>query len=109
MATTMPGSANRTVRDRAPRVLARFTGPPMMTTQQYETVRRLETMGNWPPKGLAYHVAFHSRGKFRVSEVWDSRLRFDAFSKPLIPVLKDVGIELDGEPELLDVHNTIQP
>jgi hypothetical protein len=110
MATTMPDSANGTLRDRTPRVLARFTGPPAMTSEKYdETVRRLETMDNWPPDGLAYHVAFHSQGKFRVSEVWDSREQFNAFSKRLMQVLKNVGIELDEEPETLEVHNTIQP
>jgi hypothetical protein len=109
MATTMPDSANGTVRDRTSSVLARFTGAPTVTTEQYdETIRRLETMGNWPPEGLAYHVAFHSDGKFRVSEVWDSREQFDAFGERLMPVLSDVGIELSGEPEMLGIHNIIK-
>jgi hypothetical protein len=43
-----------------------------------------------------------------VSEIWDSREQFDAFGKRLMPVLTDAGVELDGEPELLEVHNLLQ-
>ena len=77
-----------------------------VTPEQYdETSRRLEKVGDWPPKGLEYHVAFVSDGKFRVSEIWDSREQFDAFGKLLMPVLSDVGIELSGDPEILKIHN----
>jgi hypothetical protein len=107
MATTMPDSA---VQGRKTRVLARFTAAPSMTTEKYdETIKRLKgSDSQWPPDGLAYHVAFSSGGSFRVSEVWDSREQFDAFGKRLMPILSDVGIELEGEPEMLDVHNIIQ-
>ena len=76
MATTMPDSANGTVRDRTKSVLVRFTGAPTLTTEKYdETIKRLEASaaGPWPPDGLAFHVAFRSDGRFRVSEIWDSR------------------------------------
>jgi len=80
-----------------------------VTSEQYdETLRRLEALGNWPPEGLAYHVAFRSEGNFRVSEIWDSREQFDAFGERLMPVLKDFGVELSGEPEMLEVHNIIK-
>jgi hypothetical protein len=92
-----------------PKLLARFTAAPAVSREQYdESVRRLEGSGDWPPEGLAYHVAFRSEGKLRVSEIWDSREQFDAFGKRLMPVLTDVGIELSGEPEMLEVYNIIQ-
>ena len=101
MASTMP--------DRKTSVLARFTAAPSMTGDKYDqTINRLEDAGEWPPDGLAFHVAFTSDDKFRVSEVWDSREQFDAFGKRLMPVLKDAGVELEGEPEMLEVHNIIQ-
>jgi hypothetical protein len=66
-----------------------------VTTEQYDdTIRRLDNSGDWLPKGLEYHVAFKSNGNFRVSEIWDSREQLDAFGERLMPVLKDVGIEL---------------
>ncbi len=43
----------------------------------------------------------------RVSEIWDSREQFDAFGGRLMPLLKDLGIELSGEPEMLEIHNII--
>ena len=112
MASAMPDSKNgTTVRDRSKRVLVRFTGAPSLTPEMYdETVKRLENSaaGQWPPDGLVSHVAFTSGGRFRVSEIWDSREQVDAFGERLMPVLTDAGIELDGQPEMIEVHNIIQ-
>jgi hypothetical protein len=109
MATTSPDSATSSMGDRTSSVLARFKAAPAVTSEQYdESVRRLEALGDWPPQGLAYHVAFRSEGNFRVSEIWDSREQFDAFGERLAPVLKDVGVELSGEPEMLQIHNIIK-
>ena len=108
MATTSP-STTPIMDARNTRLLVRFTPASSMTTEQYdETVRRLEKLGDWPPEGLEYHVAFRSNGEFRVSEIWDSREKFDAFAERLMPVLDDVGIQLSGEPEMLEVHNIIK-
>jgi hypothetical protein len=90
-------------------IVVRFTGAPTVTTQKYdETVRRLESSGDFPPDGLDYHVAFGSDGNFRVSEIWDSQEQFQAFGKRLMPILADVGIELAGEPEMIEIHNIIK-
>ena len=69
-------------------ILARFTGAPSLTKQMYDTtIRHLEAEGLLPPDGLEYHVAFGSDGNFRVSEIWDSRAKFDAFGQRLMPIL----------------------
>jgi hypothetical protein len=105
MATTVP---SETMDARKTRILARFTPASNVTTEQYdETIRRLEKVGDWPPEGLDYHVAFKSDGKFRVSEIWDSREQFEAFGQRLMPVLDEVGIE-PGQPEMLEIHNIIK-
>jgi hypothetical protein len=109
MATTSPESATPIMDARKTRLLVRFTAASNVTTEQYdESIRRLEKSGDWPVEGLEYHVAFRSNGNLRVSEIWDSREQFDAFGERLMPVLKDVGIELSGEPEMLEVHNVIK-
>ena len=109
MATTSPESATQSMEDRSTSVLVRFTAAPNVTTEQYdETIRRLEKSGDWLPDGLEYHVAFKSNGNFRVSEIWDSEKQLDAFGERLMPVLKDVGIELAGEPETREIHNIIK-
>lgn len=90
-------------------ILVRFTGAPSATTQMYDDVlRRLESAGDFPPEGLEYHVAFESAGSQRVSEVWDSREQFEKFGQRLMPILAEVGIELAGEPEILEIHNIIK-
>jgi hypothetical protein len=90
-------------------VLIRFAPSSKTTTEQYdETVRRLQDAGDFPPDGMEYHVCFLSQdGNVRVSEIWDSREQLDAFGERLRPVLADVGID-PGEPEILDIHNTVR-
>jgi hypothetical protein len=61
-----------------------------------------------PPDGMDYHVCFGSEGKLRVSEIWDSKEKFQAFGERLMPVLSDVGIEFEDEFEVLEVHNIIK-
>jgi hypothetical protein len=109
MATTATDPTTASTGARTSSVLARFTAAPGVTTEQYdETLRRLEKLGSWPPEGLAYHVAFKSEGNLRVSEIWDSREDFDTFGERLMPVLQEVGIELSGKPEMLQIHNIIK-
>ncbi len=109
MATTSAASATPTMDARNTKLLVRFTPASNVTTEQYdETVRLMEKSGDWPPEGLEYHVAFRSNGNLRVSEIWDTREQFDAFGERLMPVLKDVGVELSGEPEMLEIYNIIK-
>jgi hypothetical protein len=80
-----------------------------VTTQQYdESLGLIQDAGEWPPDGLEYHVAFIVDGGLRVSEIWDSREQLEAFGERLMPVLAELGVELAGPPELLDVHNIIK-
>ncbi len=107
MATTIP--ASETMDARKTKVLVRYTVGANMTIEQYdETISRLEKSGDWLPEGLDFHVAFRSNGNFRVSEIWDSREELDAFAEKLMPLLKDVGIELRGDPEMLEIHNIVR-
>jgi hypothetical protein len=89
-------------------MLVRFTPASAVTSEQYdEVISRLESDGGaFPPDGLEYHCAFMSDGTIRVSEVWDSQEKFEAFGQRLMPILTDVGID-PGTPEVLQVHNTI--
>jgi len=109
MATNSLDSATPVMDARKTSFLVRFTPAAHVTTAQYdESIRRLEKSGDWLPEGLEYHVAFRSNGDLRVSEIWDSREQFEAFGERLMPLLKDLGIELSGEPEMLEIHNVIK-
>lgn len=95
--------------DRKTSVLVRFAAAHNVTTEQYdETVRRLEKSGDWLPDGREYHVAFKSNGNIRVNEIWNSQKQLDAFGERLEPPLKNVGIELSGKPEVLEIHNILK-
>jgi hypothetical protein len=58
---------------------------------------------------MQFHVAFEADGVFRVSEIWDSQEKFEAFGQRLMPILQQGGIELAGPPEVLEVHNIVKP
>jgi hypothetical protein len=90
-------------------MLVRFTPASPTSRAQYdETITKLEgDGGQWPPDGCDYHVCFMVDGELRVNEIWDSREQFEKFGERLMPVLAEVGIE-PGDPEILEVHNTIR-
>lgn len=79
--------------------------PRNMTRQQYETVRNaLTEAGDWPADGCRFHVLFGDEGDLRVSEVWESRAKLEAFGDKLRPRIQEAGIQLSGEPEVFEVH-----
>jgi hypothetical protein len=89
-------------------IVVRFS-PTALTREQYdESLRRLDAAGAWPPDGLDYHVCFGSEGNLLVSEIWDSREQLDAFGERLMPILGDVGVGFDRDPEIFDVHKAIR-
>ena len=79
-----------------------------LTTEQYNAVgQKLQDAGTWPPQGpqgLLAHVCFGTSGDLRVSEVWESREHQERFAEKLMPVLQEEGIDVSGEPEILDVE-----
>lgn len=80
--------------------------PRDLTREKYDAVNgRMEEAGvAWPPDGLDLHVCFGSKGNLRVSEIWDSEEQFQAFGESLFPILNDVGVQLEREPEILEVQ-----
>jgi hypothetical protein len=95
--------------DRAMSIVVRFN-PVNLTTEQYDdTIRRHEEAGiELPPDGMEYHVCFGTEGSLRVSEIWDSEEQLKAYGERLMPMLAEAGIQLSGEPEILQVHNIIK-
>lgn len=88
-------------------IVVRFQ-PTGMSTQMYEeAVRQAEASVQFPPDGMELHVCFGEDGDLRVSEIWDSREKFEAFGERLMPILSGIGIQ-PGEPEVLEVQNLIK-
>jgi hypothetical protein len=76
-----------------------------MTRQQYDDAGALLEGGEFPPAGLELHVLFGEEGSLRVSEIWASVDQQRAFNdETLLPVLEQVGVQLSGPPETLQVH-----
>ena len=83
-------------------IVVRFP-PSNVTKEQYDTVRNaLTESGDWPPDGCQIHVCFGDEQDIRVSEIWESREKFDAFGDKLMPKLEEAGIQLAGEPEVIE-------
>ena len=90
-------------------ILVRFTTAPSLTTEDYDSTQaRIEALDEFPPDGLELHVAFMAGGNFRVSEIWDSMEQFQAFGERLMPILTESGVELEGPPEIIEIHNIIR-
>jgi hypothetical protein len=76
-----------------------------MTKGQYEAVRNaLTEAGHWPTDGCQLHVCFGEENDMRVSEVWESREKFEAWGETLMPRIEEAGIQMSGEPEVFEVH-----
>jgi hypothetical protein len=88
-------------------VLIRYAGGGL-TRAQYDAVgEKLQAEGHWPADGLILHVGFGPDGDMRVSEVWESREKLDAFQQHLFPILQEVGAPTTPEPELFDVYQVV--
>jgi hypothetical protein len=82
--------------------------PLSMNASQYdEALKQLENAGASTPQGRLYHVCFGTGNNLRVLDVWESQETFNAFGQTLIPILQRVGVD-PGQPEISEVHNTIQ-
>lgn len=68
----------------------------------------VQSGAQWPPDGLMMHVCFGDDGDLKVSEIWESREQFEAFSAKLEPVLAQAGVKLAGPPEIYEIHTLEQ-
>jgi hypothetical protein len=83
--------------------------PASLTKAKYdETIRMIEAeLGEEGPDGCDYHICFGSEGNLLVSEIWDSREKWEAFGEQLMPILAQVGID-PGQPQVFEVHNVMR-
>jgi hypothetical protein len=78
--------------------------PSNMSKQQYDSIRgELERTGEWPAEGCQLHVLFGPEDNLRVSEVWESAEKQQAFGEKLGPRMEQAGMQLSGEVEVFDV------
>jgi hypothetical protein len=86
-------------------IVVRFP-PSNVSKQQYDSVHSaLEESGDWPAEGCQVHVCFGDEQDIRVSEVWESQEKLDAFGEKLRPKMEEAGIQLSGQPEVFEALN----
>jgi hypothetical protein len=89
-------------------IVVRFN-PTNLTKEKYdESIRLLEEAGAWPPDGLEYHVFFGPEGNMRVSEIWDSGEKLEAFGEVLMPILLKQGMEFSSDPDIFEAHHIVK-
>jgi hypothetical protein len=78
------------------------------TPEKYgNAIKKLDAAGAGAPNGRTFHVALESNGLIQVFDIWESQEDFDAFGATLVPILKELGVEL-SEPMVANVHNVIE-
>ena len=79
------------------------------TPEKYaQAISKLEAAGAGAPKGRTQHVALESDGAIQVFDIWESQADFDAFGVVLVPILSELGVELEPPPMVANVHNVIK-
>jgi hypothetical protein len=85
---------------------------PSLTQERYEEiVRRLtgkssmESPADWPAEGLLVHAPGQGKDGFRVVDVWESEEAFNRFGESLMPILSEVGVEV--QPEVYPAHTFV--
>jgi hypothetical protein len=62
----------------------------------------MESPADWPVEGLLVHIAGEGPNGFRVVDVWESQDALDRFGEKLMPILQEIGI--DVQPEFYTAH-----
>ena len=83
---------------------------PGATTEQYEQVigrltdgkSRMESLSDWPADGILAHAAGQGQNGFRVVDVWESEDAFRRFGVTLVPILEELGV--DVQPEVYEAY-----
>ena len=88
-------------------IIVHFTSKNMTRDSYAEALRRVEQAGQGTPSGRLHHTCYGAEGPLRVIEVWDTPESFRAFGATLMPILAELGVELE-EPEISPVHNIIR-
>jgi hypothetical protein len=93
------------------KVIVRYS-IPSMTPEQYDeaTIRIQAVGGEWPPRGLEYHACFRTDESLQVIEVWSSREQLHDYGQWQLPLLGNIGVDVDiGPTDVAEIHNIIRP
>ena len=92
-------------------IVAVFQGPGLTEKEYEDIVSRMmgkkvpESPSDWPAAGLVAHIAGNGQNGFRVVDVWESEESFNKFGETLMPILQEVGI--DVQPDIYPAHAVV--
>ena len=86
-----------------------YFAPPAMSAEQYDQcVKQLKKAGAGSPPGRSYHASFGEKTNLRVFDVWTSQAAFDKFTKTLMPILQQLGLDA-GPPTIMPMYKVMLP
>ena len=71
--------------------------------------RRIDEQGLRHPAGRQSHTAWMTGDVLHVLDVWDSPDAFTAWIATLGPILDESGMELEGQPDVGELLQVVQP
>lgn len=74
-----------------------FTGTNLTKATYDEAWRRLREADLASPKGRTLHVSFGSPDNLKVLDIWDSQEDFAAFAETLVPIMTELGVQVQPE------------
>jgi hypothetical protein len=80
-----------------------------VTQEQFDAAHDHINPDRTPPKGLVFHVSGPVDGGWGITDVWESREDFDAFSVRIGEGAAAAGVEMQGPPDIEEfpVHEMI--
>jgi hypothetical protein len=88
----------------APALAVDFMPRHMNKTQYNEIMQKLDQEGSANPDGRILHISYGNDNNIRVFGVWDSKANYEKFGKILMPIVKQVGVEI-SMPEIMPIYN----
>jgi len=74
-----------------------------------EAWRRIDAQGLRHPEGRQSHTAWMVGDVFHVLDVWESPEAMQQWMATLGPILDEVGMQLEGEPEVGELLQVVRP
>ena len=88
-------------------VVMEWTGA---TVQNYEDIRRITAFEANPPEGGIFHVAAFDGNTLRITDVWESPEKFQAFvDGKLGPASAEAGVTTQPQVSIYPTHNVFNP
>lgn len=85
-----------------------FPQAGMSAAKYDECIKLLKKAGLGNPSGRQYHASFGPKDDLMVFDVWTSQAAFDKFGKKLMPILQQLGLNINA-PSVMPIHKVIVP